>query len=56
MTSNIVATTLRLPEWLDERLKSESRYNAISKNAYILEILRKQLAIDVEHKKKGECL
>ena len=52
MTSNIVTTTLRLPEWLDEQLKSESRYNAISKNAYILEILRRQLARDKKERTK----
>lgn len=41
MKSNkVVTTTLRLPKWLDEKLKEESKYKAISKNALILEKLR----------------
>lgn len=36
----IVTTTLRLPKWLDDKLKAESEYKAISKNALILEKLR----------------
>lgn len=39
-SENIVTTTLRLPKWLDEKLKDESKYKAISKNALILEKLR----------------
>ena len=37
----ITTTTLRLPKWLDDKLKDESKYKAISKNALILEKLRK---------------
>ncbi|WP_018659873.1 hypothetical protein [Allofustis seminis] len=36
----LVTTTLRLPKWLDDKLKKESAYKAISKNALILEKLR----------------
>lgn len=43
MKSNkIVTTTLRLPEWLDDELKKESKHKAISKNALILEKLRNE--------------
>lgn len=47
----IVTTTLRLPKWLDEKLNEESKYKAISKNALILEKLRK----DIEINKINEC-
>lgn len=41
--NKIVTTTLRLPRWLDEKLNEESKYKAISKNALILEKLRKDI-------------
>ncbi len=41
-SKEIVTTTLRLPKWLDEKLKEESEYKAISKNALILEKLRNE--------------
>lgn len=41
-SKEIVTTTLRLPKWLDKRLKEESEYKAISKNALILEKLRNE--------------
>lgn len=47
-SKNIITTTLRLPRWLDEKLKEESKYKAISKNALILEKLREK-----EHEKNG---
>ncbi len=40
---DIVTTTLRLPQWLDDKLKKESEYKAISKNALILEKLRESI-------------
>lgn len=34
-----VVTTLRLPKWLNEKLKKESKHYRISKNALILKKL-----------------
>ena len=43
MKKDIETTTLRLPKWLNDELRKESEYNGISKNALIIQKLKKEI-------------